>query len=47
MVKNLPRIKNETHEWYQQNKFTLMKKNKFTFSGTNAYERQEQVSHTI
>ncbi|MBS4206566.1 SIS domain-containing protein [Bacillus sp. FJAT-50079] len=35
MVNNLPGIRNTTLKWYEQNKFQLMQKNKFIFSGTN------------
>lgn len=35
MVENLPKIKTDTLDWYRQNKFTLMQKSKFIFSGTN------------
>lgn len=35
MIKNLPVIKQNTLHWYKQNKFTLMGKEHFVFTGTN------------
>lgn len=35
MIEKLPKIKQDTLKWYEQNKFTLMQKDHFVFSGTN------------
>lgn len=35
MIENLPKIKQDTLKWYEQNKFTLMQKDHFVFTGTN------------